>query len=291
MSKRAAPRGPTKRSKREAERLFQLGDQWLAHHPGTPYIYRCWFEPGTGNVRRRTTGEPDLEQAKIILTEIVLGDVPDDPLDPKVVTIAAIKKFYMTHHGDMIRSKQVPERALQLILEYLKTSDGIVGAAKVSDFGIARQDGFVRWARDTHKLSCKTISTYLSMYKAALKFCSRPHLVIDTKGKEKEAQVLAYAPFVNDSEKYISEKTGLPLSTPRSWIPTDDELAAFMDACYTDASVPNQDDGEHVWRYAIIQLNTWARPEAIFELNVKQQVHFARKLIEGAKSGHQDLMN
>src|SRR5262249_22304431 len=36
---------------------------------------------------------------------------------------------------------------------------------------------------------------------------------------------------------------------------------------------------EHIFRYVIIALNTWARPEAIMDLNVEKQVDFSHGLV------------
>lgn len=58
-------------------------------------------------------------------------------------------------------------------------------------------------------------------------------------------------------------------------IPTDKQMAAFIDAI----------EDEHVFRFAIIELNTWARPEAVFELNVKKQVDFERRIIKLNQDG------
>lgn len=189
-------------------------------------------------------------------------------MHPDSVTIAAARKFYMDHHASRIRSTASAKRAFALVLQYLDAVGVSDGAPKVGDFTVARQDGFMRWCRD-QGLSGKSISTYLSYYKAGLKFASIPRLITDARGVEREAQILSAVPHVNDGEEYVSKVTGLQRSKPRDWIPSDAELAAVIDAI----------EHEHVFRYVMLALNTWARPEAICELNVLKQADFQRRRI------------
>jgi integrase len=166
-----------------------------------------------------------------------------------------------------VRDANSVARAFKLVGEYLKLKRdelGHDGAAKAADFSLAMQEGFMRWARDRHKLSCKTISTYLSYIKAGMRFAATPRLVKDGKGIEREVRLLGEAPHIVDSEERISQVTQLPRSRPRSWIPSDQQLAAALGKI-TD---------EWTFRYCIMALNTWARPEAICELSVKAQVRF-----------------
>ena len=146
-------------------------------------------------------------------------------------------------------------------------------APKAGDLSLARQHGFMLWCRDKHGLSAKTISTYLSTIKAALRFAAKPRLIRDARGREREAKILSTVPYVDDSEESVSKVTRLARSKPRGWIPTDGELAALISQC-------EGDDLEHVFRYVIIALNTWARPEAICELSVRRQVNFERGTID-----------
>jgi integrase len=158
-------------------------------------------------------------------------------------------------------------------------------ARKASAFGRAERSCSARgtsirlglllwWCRDEHKLSSKTISTYLSYVKAGLRFCSRPHLVKDARGRQREVQILSGAPHINDSEDHVVNETKLPRSEPRKWRPTDAQLAAIFDAIE-----PGREDHEAIFRYMIMALNTWARPEAITQLSVKDQVNFQEGIV------------
>jgi integrase len=270
-SRRPAPR--QRRSQREAQREFQIGDYWLGTEAGRPFVYCYWYDSGTRKVRRQSTGLAELEDAKIWLAEFVLGDVPDEPMSPANVSIAAVRKLYLDYHvepkvGKPIRSAAVAKRAFRLVAEYMDKQE-IAGAPKVADFGIARQDDFMRWCRDVHDLSAKSISTYLTYYKAGLKFAARSRVLTDNKGNKRELALLSSVPQVNDGQAHVAKTTELPRSRPRDWIPTDEEMARYFDAI----------EEETLFRYSIMALNTWARPEAIVELNAKLQVNFAGRLI------------
>lgn len=276
MPKRPSERQRPSRSTREAERLFEIGGYWLATEDRSPYLKKCWYDQGTRKTRRKSTTfrVDELEAAKLWLSEEVLKDTPKDPLDPVSVSIKRVKTYFKLHHADLIRSGNGISRAFDHIITYLKTvtpgRDPTVG-----DFGLARQKGFLLYSRDSLKLSCKSISTYLSYYKAGLNFAATPRLMRDENGQEREVKLLSSVPFVNDGESFISKETGLPRSEPRDWIPNDKEMASFIDAI----------EDEHVFRFSIMELNTWARPEAVFELNAKKQVNFERRIIKLNQDG------
>lgn len=138
----------------------------------------------------------------------------------------------------------------------------------------------MRWCRDEHKLSAKSIATYLAMIRAGMEFAAKPRIITDSKGREREGRTLSAAPFIQTAEKEICRVTALPRPAPREFIPTDVQLAAFLDATYDETDEKEVREREHIFRYCIIALNTWARPEAICELNVSTQVDFANGIID-----------
>jgi integrase len=262
------------RTGREKQRLFQVGAYWLTREANSGYLYYSWYDEGSRRTRRKTTGLRDLEDAKTWLAKLVLAEPPDDPQHPDNVTLASVKRFYFEHHvspsatGAGIRSVDAARQAFKLFQEYLD-GQGIESAPKVADLTLARQEGFMRWCRDVRGISAKSISTYLSYIKAALRFAARPRLIRDAREREREARLLSSMPVIESSEGYVSKVTGLLRATPRDWIPTDRELAAIFDAV----------EDEHIFRYLIMALNTWARPEAITQLSVREQVSFERGMV------------
>jgi len=256
-------------STRSAQRLFEYRGFWLGRETGSDFVFYYWYDEAKRRTRRKTTGQRDLEKAKEFLVDLALAHPPEAPLDPKNVLLRSVEKFYFEHHADNIRSKNAAKRAFKLVRQYLKQSREAGYDPVVADFGIARQAGFMEWCRDKHQLTCKTISTYLSSIKAGCRFAAKDRLVRDAMGRERTARLLDAAPYINDNEAEVTRITGLPRSQPRSEIPTDAEMAAFLDAIAD----------EHVFRFAIMELNTWARPEAVLQYSVKTQTDFQRALV------------
>lgn len=273
---------PKSGGKREQSRIWQFRDQWIGKEAASENYYRYWYErdeDGGRRVSRKSLGTPDLDEAKTRLIAKLLGDAPKDPLAPDSVQFALIMRYYMDNHGKFIRSRNAAQRAFDLVLEHLK------GVTKkpvpmVADFSLARQEAFMRWCRDEKRITAKSISTYLSTIRAAMTYAVKPRIVEDSKGREREAQMLSAPFFVQASEKEIAKVTGLPRSRPRDFIPSDAQLAAFLDATYDSTDEKDTREREHIFRYCIIALNTWARPEAICELNVSTQVDFSNGIVD-----------
>lgn len=187
-------------------------------------------------------------------------------------------RYYMDNHGDFVRSKNAAQRAVALATTYLKTATD--HTPRVSDFSLARQEAFMRWCRDEHELTAKSITTYLSTIRAAMTFAARPRIFTDSKGKEREGRILSAPFFIQASEKEVTKVTGLARSMPRGFVPSDAQVAAFLDATFDETDPKEVKEREHIFRYCIVALNTWARPEAICELNVNEQVDFANGTID-----------
>lgn len=269
---------PAERQRGGDGRLFALGDFWLGREAGRDQIYKYWYDVGTRRTRRKAIGTNDLEEAKVRLAKEVLAEPPKDPLDAGNVTIAAIRAYYWEHHASKIRSQNAARQAFALLLKFLRTQK-IEGAPKLGHFGLAQQHSFAIWCRDTRALSSKSISTYLSTIKAACRFAAKPRMIRDGRGVEREVRLLAAAPYIADSEAEVVRVTGTPRSRPRQWLPEPHELAAIIDNI--------RPEDEQVFRYIIMALNTWARPEAICQLSVKSQVDFGRGLIHLNPDGRQ----
>lgn len=268
-------RQPTaQQSTRSAQRLFEFRGFWLGREDGTDYIFYYWYDKEKRRTRRATTGQRELEKAKEYLIELALAHPPDEPLHPKNVSLRSVEKFYFLHHADKIRSKNAAKRAFKLVLQYLRQTVERDGDLMAADFGVARQEGFMKWAHAKYSLSGKTIATYLSTIKAALRFCAKERLVRDATGRERIARLLEAAPFINDNEAEVCKITKLPRSQPRKDIPEDAGMASFIDA------IGDDEEFEHIFRFVIMELNTWARPEAVTDLSVKNQVRFERGLVD-----------
>jgi len=62
--------------RKRARPLFELGGQWIAREPGSPFYHRFWTEPGTGRTRRASLRTEDLDAATKLLAEIVVKGSP-----------------------------------------------------------------------------------------------------------------------------------------------------------------------------------------------------------------------
>lgn len=193
--------------------------------------------------------------------------------------MASVLTYYLENHAAHIRSKGAAERACDLVRAYMKAATGSA-AFKVSEFTLPRQQAFMRWCITEHELKAKTISTYLSTIKAAINFAVRPRIVVDSMGREREGRMLSAAIVIEDDETRVSNVTGKPKSAPRGFCPSMEQMAHFLDTILGDGTHKDRGRQAALFRYVIMALNTWARPEAITDLSVTTQVDFQRGLVD-----------
>jgi integrase len=105
---------------------------------------------------------------------------------------------------------------------------------------------------------------------AACRYAAKTKLIKSASGELKEAKLLRYVPEISYNTKWVADIMQVAEPRPRDYVPSFEELASLLDTkC-----------GELLRRYDIIALNTWARPEAIVDLNVRQQVDFENELLD-----------
>src|SRR5690242_19570723 len=103
------------KSRREANRLWQLGDYWLGREANSELIYYYWYDAGSRRTRRKITGCRDLDAAKDFLVKLHLTEPPDQPQHPETVALATVRRFYFEHHARNIRSVAAARRAFELV--------------------------------------------------------------------------------------------------------------------------------------------------------------------------------
>jgi hypothetical protein len=96
--------------------------------------------------------------------------------------------------------------------------------------------------------------------------------ITDGLGKESEVVLLEHHPTVTTDRNKVAELLDLPDPSPRDWLPTYQQFGRFIDGLG-----PRQ---ELAFRFIMMALNTWARPEAITDLRVGQQVDFRHRLVD-----------
>jgi len=264
--------------KRRKEPLFELGGYWLGRESGSGTIYRYWYATGNQRVSRRSLGTSNLEEAKTELARFVITRVPDAGLAPENAMVTAILKHYWETHSDKSPSAHQARRSGVLLVEWLLDVRK-QPAATAADFSAPWQQEFIKWLHTDKGHVAATIARGMAVISAAFHHAVKRIVVDDDDGK-REVQLLKYAVPVIYKEDEISRITDLPVSTPRDWLPTWEQLAKFIDTIgsKTAAGTWNKNN-ENLFRYVIGALNTWARPEAVLGLHVPSQVDFDAGLV------------
>lgn len=155
-------------------------------------------------------------------------------------------------------------------MTFLQEECGFEANVKVSQFSKAFQAGFAKWSATKHQHSPAYVSRNLSVIAAASRFGSKTTLRTNSDGMMVESRLLRFMPEVCYDAKWLADIMGASEPKPRDYVPTFEELASLLD---TEAS-------DLLRRYDIIALNTWARPEAIVDLQLRGQVDFVAGLID-----------
>lgn len=119
------------------------------------------------------------------------------------------------------------------------------------------------WMAENKGLSAKSIMTYMIAVRAAVNYAATPQ-IIEIAEEQREVQLLSTTVPVFCNQDEIAEHIGGAVSRPRDYVPTFEELGRWIDA------VTEEDD----FRFVIIMLNTCARNEAIFDLDLSRQVNW-----------------
>lgn len=238
-----------------SEHLWEYGGYWIGRAHGTPKLYAYWYDKRTGSTPRRSLGTEVLAEACDKLIELVGSANTDGSRSPERVMMLAALDHYYEHDVKLKPSGDQAFRAITILKEYLAAKAGI--GASVAAFGPIRQREFMQWCRDTHEHSASTIARNLSVISAAFRFGKRLVVIRDKLGNEHEVQLLDMAPDVVTQAARVAELSDLPEPTPRDWLPTFEELGRFIDAI--------DKRQENLFRFVIIALNTWARPQTVID--------------------------
>jgi integrase len=216
-----------------ARPLFEIGDQWIAHDPGSPFLHRFWTEPGTGRTRRSSLGTTDLNEAKLALAEIVVKGAPKTVDAP----LAAVLLKYFEEHADRLVSAKIARGHGRKALAFLGQT------ARVKALTEAKQKEFVeRCLNQGHKLSYAarimvTIAAALAHSKLA-----EPEIIYTEAEMIKKWKLTRVAPT-------------------KAYNPTDEECARVLLA---------EKMTEPLLRYLIIQCLTGGRPQTAVDLAPSQ---------------------
>jgi integrase len=253
-----------------SEKLFEIGGQWIAHIEGRPSLYRFWYDCRSGEIRRRSLKTADIEEAKRLVALQVISPKRDDPRDPEHVMLVTILTHYYEHHADSRPSAHAARRSGELVMQFLETECGFGAEVKVAQFSKGLQARFAQWSVEKFQHTPSYISRNLSVIAAASRFATKTIVKRTPSGLLEEIRLMRLMPEICYDVKWLAEVTDRPEPKPRDYVPTFEELASLLDA----------EGSEVLRRYDIIALNTWARPEAILDLSVREQVDFDAGLID-----------
>jgi integrase len=252
------------------EKLFEFGGMWIGRVSGSEQLYRFWYDNRNGEVRRRSLKTKNIEEAKKRLAETVVNDAPTEADDPEKVPLVFVLTHSLEGHADSRPSAHVAKRACELVMQFLERQCGFVDNVNTLQFSIIYQVEFAKWCAKEFLHSHAYVSRILSVVAAACRYAAKTKLIKSASGELRQARLLRYVPEISYNTKWVADIRQVAEPRPRDYVPSFEELASLLDT----------ECGELLRRYDIIALNTWARPEAIVDLNVGQQVDFENELLD-----------
>lgn len=249
-------------SRNSGEKLFEYGGYWIGRAHGTPILYAYRYERGSRQTPRRSLRTEILEEAKQRLIAIVGGAHVSSTKSPDSISISQALDHYYENDVKLKPSSVQAFRAIVLLRQFLKTLR-LNGPAPVSSFGPIWQREFMLWCHDHHGHSAPTIARNLSVISAAFRFGKRLIMVTDEFGTKHEIQLLEMAPDVVTQAARVAELIDVPEPTPRDWLPTFEEFGRFIDQI--------DKRKENLFRFVVIALNTWARPQTVLDFRDNEQ--------------------
>ena len=245
-----------------SETRFSYRDYYLERpHPdrGGSW-YACTYDAGSRSVRRKSLRTADFEEAKNKLVDMV-SVAPAETgraASPADVPVTAVLEAYLEDRGASTRSVEYAERVAELAAEYL------IGIKRpgmaLSDWTPSRQLAFAKWCSDEKNHKVSTIKRTFNVIGAAFNDAARIRIRKSPVGQEIEGSLVSHAPKIAWSEKALARELKVATQSKPTFVPSIDEMALFIDNIQVD----------HVRRYMLIALCTWARPEAVMQLGADQ---------------------
>lgn len=238
-----------------SERLWEYGDYWIGTEGNSDNLYAYWYNKRKRKVARRSLGTKVLSEAQDKLIELVGTLQADSGRAPERVMMLAALDHYYENDVKAKPSGEQAFRAISIIREFL--SEKMLPTANVASFGPIRQREFMQWSQEKFGHSPAYIARNLSVVSAAFQIGKKLLVVRDGLGNEHEVQLLDSAPEVITQAKQVAELLNVPEPKPRDWLPTFDEFGHFIDMIGKRQ--------ENLFRFVILSLNTWARPDTIID--------------------------
>lgn len=256
MRKRTEPRG-----------LWEYKDQWIDTEEGRSGFYRYWYDQRSRRIKRKALAATDLQSAKEELISLLAG-VGITAQHPSKVLLADVLAHYFKHKATPAGSKQASSagRAAELVMDSMKR---LSDHPTVDDLTKTNQIRAWQYMAEEEELTAKSISTYMISVRAAINWAAVPQLIL-VNDERVEVRLLESTIPVFCNEEEIAKEIDGEVSQARQWIPTYEQLGKWIDA------ITEEDD----FRYVILGLNTAARNEAIFDLDVSKQVDVEAGIVD-----------
>ena len=240
-----------------SDRLWEYGGYWIGRAGGTAQLYAYWYDKRKRRSARRSLATEILAEAQEKLIELVGSIQIDGSRSPDKVMIMSVLDHYYEHEVKHKPSGDQAFRAITLVREFLKQRMDVT--ASVASFGPIRQREFMEWSRDRPEgHGASYIARNLSVVSSAFHHAKKLVVVIDTFGTRHEVKMLDDAPDVVTQGKTVAKTINLAIPKPRHYLPTMEEFGAFI------TSIDKRQ--ENLFRFVILSLNTWARPETVIDL-------------------------
>lgn len=248
-------------------KLFEYRGYWIDQEKGRNGYYRYWYDDRGRKVRRKKLLASNFETAKDELIAHV-STATKNSKSPERVFIADVLAHYIQHHATKkgYSTMANARRAAGLCIEAMMS---VCEVPRVSDLTRINQRKVWSHMAEKHSLSAKSIYTYMISVRAAINYSAKPQIVL-LDDEELEVKLLNETVMIFCNEAEIAENIDSAASKPRHWIPTYEELANWIDHL----------EKENDFRLVMLALNTWARNEAIFDLNVEKQVDYTHGTID-----------
>lgn len=187
------------------------------------------------------------------------GQARTTPEASRVLTLAVLKA-YMDDRDRAIASEEQADHAIQLFTLYLDHIKQI--EVPVSFWTPAQQLACAKWLHHEHDHSAAYIARLFNVMRSAFIDATKVKLRRDPAGGQIEGALIAAAPEIVARQEAVADHLSIPARKPRRRTLSLEDMARVLDAIET----------EHLFRFAILSLCTWARPEAITDFDAERQV-------------------
>jgi integrase len=119
------------------------------------------------------------------------------------------------------------------------------------------------------------IERLFNVMRSAFNAACEVKIRIDAVGNKVEAAMLSHAPKVVWKRDKIAKELKIPAETRKPRVLSIEEMGRLLDHLRTP----------HLFRFAIIELCTWVRPQAVIDLNPKKQVDWSDGSIDFKPEG------